>query len=60
MNLFLYYFAANYWFSASSPFCGWPRFVSLGYFNLSNNGLLVKDSCILEADVTVHGMTSAI
>lgn len=55
-----YFGKANYWFSASNPVCGWPRFVSLISLNLPNNGLLVKDKCILEAEVAVHGTTDAL
>ncbi|KAL3505558.1 hypothetical protein ACH5RR_030940, partial [Cinchona calisaya] len=51
---------ANHWFSASNPVAGWPRFVLLSNFNHPNRGLLVKDSCILEAEVTVHGMADAL
>ncbi|KAJ8528911.1 hypothetical protein K7X08_030651 [Anisodus acutangulus] len=48
---------ANYWFSGSQTFCGWPRFISIGYFSLPGAGFLFKDACIIEAEVTVHGAT---
>ncbi|CDO98706.1 unnamed protein product [Coffea canephora] len=51
---------AKHWFSASNPVSGWPRFVSLSYFNQSNNGLLWYDRCTIEAEVTVHGMADAL
>ncbi|KAG8370589.1 hypothetical protein BUALT_Bualt14G0132800 [Buddleja alternifolia] len=50
---------ANYWFSASNTTCGWPRFVSHAYFNLSTVGLLVKNVCLVEAEVIVHGVAAA-
>lgn len=55
-----YFGKANYWFSGSNPLCGWPRFISLGYFNLPSSGLLVKDSCSIEAEVTVHGLATSL
>ncbi|KAL3627477.1 hypothetical protein CASFOL_028840 [Castilleja foliolosa] len=51
---------SNYWYSASSSTCGWPRFVSRAYFNTSTTGLIVKDICIVEAEVKVHGVASDI
>lgn len=54
------FFAENYWFSASSPVRSWPRFVSLDYFKQPYYGLLVFDSCTIEAEVTVHGMADAL
>ncbi|KAL2464499.1 TRAF-like family protein [Forsythia ovata] len=51
---------ANYWFSASNNVCGWPRFVSVPYFNMQQAGLLWKNICIVEADVTVHGVANAL
>ncbi|BFG14820.1 hypothetical protein CerSpe_010930 [Prunus speciosa] len=52
----------TWWFSASSPSRGWPRFISIGYFDIaqSNQGYLVKDSCTVEAEVTVHGTATAL
>lgn len=50
--------AANYWFSGSQTFCGWPRFISIGYFSLPGAGFLVRDTCVIEAEVTVHGVTT--
>ncbi|KAL3812224.1 hypothetical protein ACJIZ3_013492 [Penstemon smallii] len=55
-----YFGKANYWFSTSNATCGWPRFVSHGYFNLATVGLLVKNVCLVEAEVTVHGVTNAL
>ncbi|KAL3817953.1 hypothetical protein ACJIZ3_003858 [Penstemon smallii] len=44
----------------SNATCGWPRFVSHGYFNLATVGLLVKNICLVEAEVIVHGVTNAL
>ncbi|KAH0784235.1 hypothetical protein KY290_003833 [Solanum tuberosum] len=49
---------ANYWFSGSQTVCGWPRFISIGYFSLPGAGFLVRDTCVIEAEVTVHGATT--
>ncbi|KAL5849036.1 hypothetical protein ACOSQ4_007049 [Xanthoceras sorbifolium] len=51
----------NYWFSTTSnQETGWARFFSSSYFNQPGNGLLVKDVCLVEAEVTVHGIASAL
>ncbi|KAI3469199.1 hypothetical protein Pfo_025862 [Paulownia fortunei] len=55
-----YYGTANYWFSASNSTCGWPRYVSHGYFNMSTSGLLVKNICLVESEVKVHGVANAL
>ncbi|KAK2650734.1 hypothetical protein Ddye_018223 [Dipteronia dyeriana] len=49
----------NYWFNASNLDTGWARFATLSYFSQHGNGLLVKDVCLVEAEVTIHG-TSAL
>ncbi|KAK4601087.1 hypothetical protein RGQ29_010604 [Quercus rubra] len=41
------------WFSASSYEHGWDRFISIGSSNLTNMGLLVKDTFVVEAEVTI-------
>ncbi|GKV06869.1 hypothetical protein SLEP1_g18691 [Rubroshorea leprosula] len=51
---------ASYWFSGSNPENGWSRFVSFVYFNQPINGVLLKDVCVVEAEVTVLGVTSAV
>ncbi|KAJ0034576.1 hypothetical protein Pint_24233 [Pistacia integerrima] len=51
---------AKYWFSASQQQYGWPRFMSLTYLNLPSAGCLVKDACLVEAEVTVLGISSAL
>ncbi|GJV22424.1 TNF receptor-associated factor homolog 1b-like protein [Tanacetum coccineum] len=48
----------SYWFSASKPESGWTRFVSHGTFFQTNRGLLLKDVCCIEAEVTIHGETT--
>lgn len=55
-----YFGKVNHWFSASNPVYGWQRFISLSYFTPSGNGFLVKDNCIIEAEVTIHGTTTAL
>ncbi|KAH6808537.1 TRAF-like family protein [Perilla frutescens var. frutescens] len=55
-----YFGTSNYWFSASNSTCGWPRFVSHAYFYQSATGLLVKNICLVEAEVKVHGVANAI
>ncbi|TXG71473.1 hypothetical protein EZV62_000052 [Acer yangbiense] len=50
----------NYWYSASNPETGWARFATTSYFNQHGNGLLVKDVCLVEAEVTIHGIASAL
>ncbi|KAK4856780.1 hypothetical protein QYF36_021090 [Acer negundo] len=48
----------NYWFNASNQETGWARFATLSYFNQHGNGLLVKDVCLVEAEVIIHGIAS--
>ncbi|XP_034227652.1 ubiquitin carboxyl-terminal hydrolase 12-like [Prunus dulcis] len=43
-------------FSASIPSWGWPDFITLGNFEQLDKGYLVKDTCLVEAEVTVHGI----
>ncbi|KAL6190768.1 hypothetical protein ACLB2K_037162 [Fragaria x ananassa] len=51
---------ASFWFSASNPERGWQKFITLGFLSHTGMGFLLKDSCIVEAEVTVHGMSYAI
>ncbi|PIN19460.1 Speckle-type POZ protein SPOP [Handroanthus impetiginosus] len=55
-----YFGKFNYWFSESNSTCGWPRYVSHVYFNHSTRGLLVKELCIVEAEINVHGVAKAL
>ncbi|KAB2599235.1 inactive serine/threonine-protein kinase fnkC [Pyrus ussuriensis x Pyrus communis] len=48
------------WFSTSSPSWGWSKFISVDTLNQAGNGFLVKDACIVEAEVTVHGTATAL
>ncbi|KAH7863955.1 hypothetical protein Vadar_023971 [Vaccinium darrowii] len=48
----------TYWFSASKKECGWNRFLTLDYFDYPSLGYLVKDTCCVEAEVTIHGVAS--
>ncbi|CAJ1940732.1 unnamed protein product [Sphenostylis stenocarpa] len=47
---------ANYWFSASSPENGAPRFMPINSFTNQNSGYLVKESCLVEAEVMILGV----
>ncbi|XP_060174454.1 ubiquitin C-terminal hydrolase 13-like [Lycium barbarum] len=49
---------ANYWFSASRTWSGWPRFIPIGFVSLPGGLYRVKDACVIEAEVTVHGVTT--
>ncbi|XP_021807959.1 MATH domain and coiled-coil domain-containing protein At3g58220-like [Prunus avium] len=48
------------WFSASNSCWGWPCFIKLGSFKMLDNGYLVKNTCLVEAEVTVHGIAKAL
>ncbi|KAI9195434.1 hypothetical protein LWI28_014838 [Acer negundo] len=50
----------NYLLNASNQETGWARFATLSYFNEPGNGLLVKDVCLVQAEVTIHGIASAL
>ncbi|KAK8671260.1 hypothetical protein V6N13_037859 [Hibiscus sabdariffa] len=50
----------NHWFSESSQESGWAKFVSLAYFHHTGAGCLVKDVCVVEAEVTVHAVASTL
>ncbi|OMO58532.1 TRAF-like family protein [Corchorus olitorius] len=50
----------SHWFSASSHESGWAKFASLGYFHHSGTGCLVKDICIVEAELTVHALANTL
>ncbi|CAL8079474.1 unnamed protein product [Prunus armeniaca] len=50
----------NFWFSASNPEWGWWRFITLGFLSQAGMGFLSKDTCIVEAEVTVHGISNAL
>ncbi|OMO53411.1 hypothetical protein CCACVL1_28649 [Corchorus capsularis] len=50
----------SHWFSASSHESGWAKFASLGYFHHSGTGCLVKDTCIVEAELTVHALATTL
>ncbi|KAI3469195.1 hypothetical protein Pfo_025858 [Paulownia fortunei] len=51
---------ANHWFSTSDSAYGWQRYISLGYFHLSTSGFLVKNMCLVEAEVKVHGVANTL
>ncbi|KAL5564624.1 hypothetical protein UlMin_027788 [Ulmus minor] len=60
LNVNHHYGKATNWFSASNEDQqhGWSRFITAGFFSLPNWGFLVKDTCIIEAEVTVHGVSN--
>ncbi|CAA2988876.1 Speckle-type POZ SPOP [Olea europaea subsp. europaea] len=60
INRIHYFGTDSYWFSASNNLRGWPRFVSMSYFYMKSAGLLVNNSCIVEAEVTVNGMANVL
>ncbi|XP_030498823.2 MATH domain and coiled-coil domain-containing protein At3g44800 [Cannabis sativa] len=44
------------WISASNEERGWSRYITQAYFSSSNMGFLLKGTCILETEVTIHGV----
>ncbi|KAK4854737.1 hypothetical protein QYF36_000663 [Acer negundo] len=46
---------ADYCFIAEKYYCGWPKFITPSYLNDPGNGCLVKDICLVEAEVNVWG-----
>ncbi|KAK0608418.1 hypothetical protein LWI29_030382 [Acer saccharum] len=50
---------ADYCFIAEKYYCGWPKFVTPSYLNDPGNGCLVKDICLVEAEVNVWGCQSS-
>ncbi|XLR42113.1 hypothetical protein HN51_020308 [Arachis hypogaea] len=50
----------NYWVSGSSGEIGYHRFMLLNNFTSQYNGYLVKDSSLLEAEVTILGVVDAL
>ncbi|KAL1548265.1 MATH domain and coiled-coil domain-containing protein [Salvia divinorum] len=55
-----YFGTSNYWFRSSTSTSGWPRYVSQGYLYQPTTGLLVKNICLVEAEVKVHGVAKAL
>ncbi|KAF8038999.1 hypothetical protein BT93_B1523 [Corymbia citriodora subsp. variegata] len=47
-------------FSPSSPESGWARVLSHATFYYPNMGTLVKDTCMVDAEVTVLGVANAL
>ncbi|KAM1723293.1 hypothetical protein EV1_021398 [Malus domestica] len=47
--------AAVQWFDASSPSWGCSQFIALDTFSQAGKIDFVKDTCLVEAEVTVHG-----
>ncbi|CAL8991019.1 unnamed protein product, partial [Prunus brigantina] len=53
-------YKVSWWFSASSPMWGWPRFITVTWLKNTDYRFLVNDSCTVEAEVTLHGTASAL
>ncbi|XP_014625180.1 LOW QUALITY PROTEIN: uncharacterized protein [Glycine max] len=51
---------ANYWFSVSSQENGAARFMPINNFTNQNLGYVVKDSCLVEAEVIILGVVDAL
>ncbi|XP_061993630.1 uncharacterized protein LOC133711541 [Rosa rugosa] len=54
------YNKGSFWFSASNPDWGWQKFIILEYLGNTGLGYLVKDTCTVEAEVTVRGISNAL
>ncbi|KAK2650738.1 hypothetical protein Ddye_018227 [Dipteronia dyeriana] len=52
-------FKADHCFTPANFYCGWPKFVTRSYLNDPGNGCLVKDVCVVEAEVNVWGCQSS-
>ncbi|KAK1591075.1 hypothetical protein Q3G72_001915 [Acer saccharum] len=52
-------FKADHCFTPTNLFLGWQKFVTPSYLNDPNNGCLVKDVCLVEAEVNVWGCQSS-
>ncbi|CAL8991024.1 unnamed protein product, partial [Prunus brigantina] len=48
------------WFSAKNWIWGPSNFIKLDLFNQAGRGFSVKDSCIVEAEVTIHGTSETL
>ncbi|GAY57504.1 hypothetical protein CUMW_179940 [Citrus unshiu] len=48
------------WFRTSIDNWGWHKFMELSYLNKAGNGFLVNDVCIVEAKVSVLGISDAL
>ena len=58
--IIVFLLAAKNCFSAAAAAWGWTEFISLRTFSEADKGFLVKDTCILEAEVTVHGIAKVL
>ncbi|KAK4601088.1 hypothetical protein RGQ29_010605 [Quercus rubra] len=47
------------WFNASSHEHGWNRFISISSYNLTNLGLLTRDTMLVEAEITILAVVNA-
>ncbi|KAH9753425.1 TRAF-like family protein [Citrus sinensis] len=55
-----HYKTASDWFRTSIDNWGWHKFIELSYLNKAGNGFLVNDVCIVEAEVSVLGISEAL
>ncbi|KAK9934109.1 hypothetical protein M0R45_021265 [Rubus argutus] len=51
---------SKYCFTTKCSSWGWPKFISLSTFSMAGKGFLMKDTCILEAEVTVRGIAKVL
>ncbi|BFG14827.1 hypothetical protein CerSpe_011010 [Prunus speciosa] len=58
LNAEHFYSKGIQWLSASG--IGWSNFITLGNFKQLDKGYLLKDTCLIEAEVTVHGIAKAL
>ncbi|KAM5568582.1 hypothetical protein ABKV19_016240 [Rosa sericea] len=52
--------SAKDWFHGSTGAWGWPEFIEQETFRQVDKGFLKNDACIVEAEVTVHGISKAL
>ncbi|KAH9687446.1 TRAF-like family protein [Citrus sinensis] len=54
------HYKTSVWFRTSIDNWGWHEFIELSYLNKAGNGFLVNDVCIVEAEVSVLGISEAL
>ncbi|KAL6188402.1 hypothetical protein ACLB2K_039795 [Fragaria x ananassa] len=52
-------YSGKNWFDVNTSW-GWPTFITQETFRQVDNGFLKDDACIVEAEVTVHGISKAL
>lgn len=48
--------AGSHCYTSSRHSWGWKRFITLDNFRAADRGFLSKDTCIIEAEVTINGI----